>query len=64
MTKKLRAQEYVEDAIRSVEEGRGELRAAKSEIEGIVDELVEARSTIQGLEERIATMEFEAERQE
>ena len=64
MTKKLRAQEYVEDAIRSVEEGLGELRAAKSEIEGIVDELVEARSTIQGLEDRIATMEFEAERQE
>ena len=63
MTKKLRAQEYVEDAIRSVEEGLRELRAAKSEIEDIVDELVEARSTIQDLEERIATVEFEAERE-
>ena len=61
MTKKLRAQEYVEDAIRSVEDGLRELRACKSEIEDIVDKLVEARSTIQGLEERIATVEFEAE---
>ena len=56
-------QEYVEDAIRSVGEGLRELRACMSEIEDIVDELVEARSTIQDLEERIATVEFESERE-
>lgn len=63
MAKKLPVEEYMEDALRSFEDGMHELRAAKSEIEELVDELVTARSTIEDLEDRIATMEFEDEKE-
>ena len=60
MAKKHRAELYIEDAIRSQEQMRMEMTNAKDEIEGLVDDLLTARETIQSLEERLATIEFEA----
>jgi len=60
MAKKHRAEMYINDAIRSQVQMKMEMTNAKDEIEGLVDDLLTARETIQSLEERLATIEFEA----
>jgi predicted nucleic acid-binding Zn-ribbon protein len=54
MAKKHRAEQYINDAIRSQVQMKMEMTDAKDEIEGLVDDLAAARETIQSLEERLA----------